>query len=186
MAQIPEKVAEELGPVNTNPRRRSMFRLSLLIFVSGVVLGAAGALLTSQLARWPDRFDHRPPFFHDRQKRDEFVQNYLTERLQLNAEQKEALKAMMEKSFQNLEAIRTEYSPKIKEETERFTSEFASVLTEEQKKLWEEEVRNMRRKFFPGGKDHPRGKDGENGPPPPPILPPEDDGNGPPPPLFPS
>jgi len=177
MAEIPEQVAEELSPPQASPRRRSMFRLSLLIFLCGVVLGVAATLLVSRLTERPDR---RPPFIRDPQKRNQVVQDYLAGRLHLSAEQKDSLKTMMEASFQNLETIRNEFVPKMQAETDRFSAEFATTLTDEQKKIWEEEIRNFHRKFFPRrdkGHNGPHTDNGQN-PPPMPPHPEEQPGDG--------
>lgn len=134
--------------------------MGLVILLSGVGLGIAGTLVYQELTKQPNQ---RPPFMRDRASRNKTLEDYFIQTMRLTPEQVPLLKEKLEKSHKVFESIREEFVPKMQAETDRFSKDFASILTEEQQAIWSEEVKNFRNRFFPHRDKGDRGERGERG-----------------------
>ena len=141
--------------------RWRMAFFGLVILLAGLVIGVSSTLM---LVR------HRPmgpPWG------PEYVSEKMIDRLQhelgLSPEQATKIKPIVKKRMQKLEELRKEFRPKVSEQLKLMNEEISAVLTEEQRRTWED---NWKRRFHwsqrpprPGGPRPAEGPRHRGGPP---------------------
>ena len=120
------------------------------LFVLGVVSGSLGAHL--YYARALDRPPGPPPFFGGR------MGPRLERHLELTPEQGEQLRAILDETRREAEALRRELGPRMREVMQRSEERIREMLTPEQRQRFEELRRQHRRRserFFGGPGERP-------------------------------
>ena len=118
------------------------------LFVLGVAAGGLGAHL--YYARALERPPGPPPFFAD------FMGPHLERRLDLTAEQRQQLRAVLDESRREAEALRHDLAPRMRDVMERSEQRIREILTPEQRQRFAELRRHHRRRsdrFFGGPGD---------------------------------
>lgn len=139
---------------------------SLLILVSGIIIGVGVTLLTSKRLPTPKTLPPGPEYISNR-----MVQRIIHE-LHLDSEQQAQLKPIIQKHMKAIDDIRKEARPQISEEVKQMNEEILSILDQPQKRMWQKNMqqmqdhfKRMRQRRGPGGQ---RGKnqrpEGEFGP----------------------
>ena len=138
---------------------------SLLILVSGIIIGVGVTLLTSKRFPTPKTLPPGPEYISNR-----MVQRIMRE-LHLNPEQQEQLGPIIQKHMKAIDDIRKEARPQISEEVKQMNEEILSILDEPQKHLWQKNMRQMQDHFTrmrqrrgPGGNQRPNGEFGPDQP----------------------
>ena len=133
----------------------------LVIFVAGITLGAAGALLVVKPGR-------RPPL--NPRMAAELTSRRMQEKLSLTPEQVDQIEAILQEHFETLEKLRETARPKISQAFEDMKTKIDAVLTEQQRSDWEEETSRLeqmfrrgmgRRRGGPPGPGRPGGPEGD-------------------------
>lgn len=116
--------------------RWRMAFFGLVILLAGLVIGVSSTLM---LVR------HRPmgPPWGPEYVSERMIR-HLQQELDLSPEQVKKIEAIVEKRMQKLEAIRKEARPKVAEQLKLMNEEISAVLTEEQRRDWQE---NWKRQF---------------------------------------
>lgn len=140
---------EPTPPVAPRPRGWwSLFALSTALFVLG---GIAGAALTLAVIRSnsPWRFD-APPF------RPERIAERLARDLDLTPAQTEEIRNIFRAQHEELQAIRRDAEPRVREVLDRTHALVMAELTDAQQAAWEERYERMRRRMRAPGWQRPR------------------------------
>ena len=114
--------------------------LSLLILLSGVIIGAGATLLLTN----EDKTKPVPPGPEYMSKR---TVDRIVRELNLSEEQRKKLDPIVEKHMKEIDEIRNQARPHISEQLKEMNEEIFSILDEHQKVLWEESVRRMQELF---------------------------------------
>ena len=134
--------------------RWRMAFLGLVILLAGLAIGAS---LTLILGR--GLLEHRP---RGREIAGERMIRNLKRHLQLSSEQAEQIEPILKKHLEALHKIRIEARPKVIEQFELMNDEISSILSEQQKSLWQRHFHRLQRDL------QARPGPGHRGPPPPP------------------
>jgi hypothetical protein len=116
--------------------RWRMAFFGLVILLAGLVIGASSTLM---LVRHGERGHPWGPEFVSKKMVDDLQRD-----LGLSPEQAKKIEAIVKKRMQKLEVIRKEARPKVEEQLKLMNKEISAVLTEEQRRTWEE---NWKRRF---------------------------------------
>jgi hypothetical protein len=130
-------LAEDKSGIVVPKRPLKPVLLSLLILVSGILIGS-GLTFISMQRNIPKNPEPGPEYFSERMMR------HMVHELQLTAEQEEQLEPIIKKHFESMNQIRIEARPKISEEIKQMNEAMLMILTEPQKKMWEDRVQRMR------------------------------------------
>jgi len=147
-----------INPVTHSLHRRKTVRqilLAVVIFVSGIVIGAGGMVLFFQYRVF------RPPAQPKKMAAE--VTRDIQGRLGLSDIQAGQVEAIFAKEFQTMDSIRNEFEAQIDAQRESLITEMEMVLTPEQFAQWRDEFQSRRRRmrgpFPPGpppGENRPR------------------------------
>ncbi len=141
------------------PRGRlRSFVLWALIFVAGIVIGAASSVAYTRHVLLPQVITGTGRF--EPEKATTRVSGRLSDDLDLDEEQSKKVREVVRSHFGRMHAFREELRPRFEEEMQRFRGEMAEVLTDEQFAEWEQHLDHLRREFFP---HQPRGRRGSFG-----------------------
>jgi len=138
-----EKNTTDLKPLPVKSHNLRMAFLSVLILVSGIVIGSAGTMLMSQKKTVIKR-----PAFHP--KMAGAMIRKIGERLDLSDEQHEKVKPIIRSTMVRLRKIQESAQPLIKHEITQMKTQISAELTEEQKVVWKKHVRRIEKNFKPG------------------------------------
>ncbi len=109
-----------------NSKRAAAVSLTVVLFL-GILIGIViDRLIINDLFHPPFERRHRPDFFAD-----------LTRELQLNAQQQDQLKTLLEEVKSKHEALRKSMGPQFHGVRQEFQEKFKQILTEEQKITFE-------------------------------------------------
>ncbi|MCE5187323.1 MAG: periplasmic heavy metal sensor [Planctomycetaceae bacterium] len=144
-------VKDEKNGIAVPKRPAKPLALSLLILLSGILIGAGLTFIIMQ--RQVPKPPPGPEYFSERWMR------HLAGELQLTEEQKQKLEPIIQEHFKVMEKIRAEARPKIAAEIEQMNQAISTILTEPQKKIWEERQQRMREGFGRGPGQRRRGPD---------------------------
>lgn len=162
-AEAPETESDEqadsLPPPSPSPWRQLV--LGLVILVSGIAIGASGALVLGKRMWVPPR-DPMPRELMPR----------MTERLNLTPQQQKQIGQIVKRRLEAVGEIRAEMRPRIGEQMQLMQSEVAEVLDAQQKAEWRRWFREVQRARpgpppgWPRGgpEGGQRGRDGFRGP----------------------
>ena len=132
---------------------------SLLILVSGIIIGAGMTLLVSDSVPDPKTLPPGPEYISNR-----MVQRIIHE-LHLDPEQQEQLKPIIQKHMKAIDDIRKQARPQISEEVKQMNEEILSILDEPQKQMWQKNIQQMQDHFTrmrqrrgPGGQRRGEGR----------------------------
>jgi len=121
--------------------RMAFFGLAILL--AGIVIGVTSTLMLA----WPGQ--------KVRPQGPEFISKGMIHRLQrdlhLSAEQTKKIGAILQKHMQKLDEIRMKARPQIVEDLQLMNEEVSTVLTEEQKQVWQRRFRPLQRQLRPRG-----------------------------------
>lgn len=140
------------------PRRLRVFILWTLIFVAGIIIGAASSVAYTRHVLLPQVITGTGRF--EPEKATTRVSGRLSHDLNLDDEQSKKVREVVRSHFGRMHAFRVELRPRFEEEMQRFRSEMSDVLTEEQFAEWEQHLDHLKREFFP---HQPRGRRGAHG-----------------------
>ncbi len=124
----------------------------LIILVAGVVIGGSSMLIFA-----PKKLIQPPPGPEFNSMR---MIPPLSRDLDLNPEQAEKIKPILDKHMQNLNTIRIEARSEIGETLKQMNEEIGAILSDEQKQLWQRELDRLQGELRPGG---PRRGEGPGG-----------------------
>lgn len=124
------------------PRRRWLtLLLSLIIFIGGVVVGTGGTIAVAV---------HRIQYaIHHPEEAPRRITDRLRSKLSLDAQQADAVYAVVARRQANLQAIRREVQPRVEAELDGAVSEVEGVLRPEQAAKWRQMVRQIREQWLP-------------------------------------
>ena len=125
----------------------------LIILVAGVVIGGSSMLIVA-----PKKLMQPPP---DPEFSSMRMIPPLSRDLDLDPEQAEKIKPILDKHMQKLNTIRIEARSEIGETLKQMNEEIAAILTDEQKQLWHRELDRLQGELRPGG--GPRWGEGPGG-----------------------
>jgi Spy/CpxP family protein refolding chaperone len=111
----------------------------LVILLAGIAIGAASALILQR---------PRPigPFTGPEFVSEAMIRG-LRRQLQLSPEQMEKVESILQKHMQKLHEIRMNARPQIAEQLRLMNEEISSVLTEQQRQIWQERLYRLQRQF---------------------------------------
>ena len=115
----------------------------LIILVAGVVIGGSSMLIVA-----PKKLMQPPP---DPEFSSMRMIPPLSRDLDLDPEQAEKIKPILDKHMQKLNTIRIEARSEIGETLKQMNEEIAAILTDEQKQLWHRELDRLQGELRPGG-----------------------------------
>ena len=124
------------------PRRWLVMLTALLIFISGLIVGAGGATFVI-IRNAQERMRHQeriPPR----------IVGFLRSRLDLTDEQAAKIEQVLRERQSAFQAIRREVAPRIESELELARDKINEILTPEQRAKWEEIFSSMRRRWSMG------------------------------------
>ena len=129
-------------PASPRPRRRTAILIGAFIFICGMLAGAATTFITLD-RMMSQRFKHP-------EKMVEKMVDDLSVKLDLTAEQKTQVTAIMQQNRDNMDKLfREEIRPKVDAEFNALKTNVAAVLTPEQAAKWNDDFEQMRRRFGP-------------------------------------
>lgn len=131
----PEKVDDSLPPARPLPWRQLV--LGLVILLCGIAIGAGGALILGREAL-VHTIRGRDPNPHE-------LTGRMGERLNLTAEQRKRVEAIVSERMGAVREIREESRPRIGEQMQLMQKEVAEVLSDEQKAEWRRWFREVQR-----------------------------------------
>jgi hypothetical protein len=124
------------------PRRRWLtIVLVLIVFVSGVVVGAGGATLV--IVRRTQQAIQHPEIQSER------LAERLTRRLKLRAEQATQVRAILTRRQQALLRIRAEAQPRVRAELMSVRDEVGGVLDSTQRARWDALFEDLSQRWMP-------------------------------------
>jgi len=137
-------------PLKLPKRRRwPVVLISVLIFFSGLVVGAGGA--TFLIVR------HARERMQNQERVPARVAGYLHNKLELTDDQARQVEEIVRERQAAMQAIRREVMPRFEAELDQARENIEEILTPEQGEKWEEVYGNMRRRWMPGrNQDAPR------------------------------
>lgn len=148
-------------PVKLPKRRRWLVVLiAVLIFVSGLIVGAGGA--TFAIIRHAQQRMRHPEYMPER------TVNFLRWKLGLTDEQAAKIEQILREGQAGFQSIRRDFEPRVDAELERARVRISAVLTPEQQKKWEEIYSWACRRWMPGhdgGRERPDRRHHPKGPP---------------------
>ncbi len=134
--------------------RWRMAFFALVILLAGIVIGAASVIIL--LRPKPIGPSTGPEFVSEAMIRG------LQRQLQLSPEQVEQVESILQKYMQKLHEIRMNARPQMAEQLRLMNEEISAVLTEQQRRIWQERLLPLQRQLRPPG---PRRGSGPEGPP---------------------
>lgn len=116
----------------TSPRRRKLqlLAMGLVLLLSGVVIGASGAIVVVRHLALT--------VVQDLDTVPTFLERRFTRTLDLDAEQQRQMKAILDKHHEAFLELRRENRPKIDALIESLDDEIGAILTEDQRAEWRE------------------------------------------------
>ena len=135
---VDDATAKDPGRKRHRVRRGCLWALLLLVvFVSGLVCGAGLAL------RAVRRYVRKP------EERVEHTTRWLDRRLKLTDDQAREVRQILRRQQQDLQQVAREVRPRVVNRLEKTAGQIGEVLDEEQKREWEEIVREFRKRWLP-------------------------------------
>lgn len=142
MNQTETNDSSVIGYIQKVHRWRMAF-FCLVILLAGIAIGAASAIILSR---------HRmivpsngPEFVSERMVRS------LQRRLQLSPDQAEKVESILQQRMQKLHEIRMNARPQITEQLRLMNEEISALLTERQKRIWQERLYRLQQQIrLPG------------------------------------
>ncbi len=131
------------------PRRRRWLTvlLMLALFLSGAVCG--GGLTALHLVRKVRQAVQRP------EERPGRSAEWIARRLDLTPEQRREVRDILHHHAQEMQRIRRDVMPEVREQLKALEEEIAGVLTPEQERRWREITRRTRLQWMPGAQELP-------------------------------
>lgn len=149
----PEAPQESRQPQPPGKRRRWLpVVLGLVIFLSGTVFGACGALMAVR-----NRVLHA---VHHPEEMPPRVAARLRAKLGLSDEQTAQVQQVLAERQQAFQAIRRDVQPKVVAELDRLETDVAAILDEDQRAEWRERFDQLRDTWIPDAPEGPSGNDG--------------------------
>ena len=156
---------EEIRTVNVNqPNAVRLVLLSLIILISGIIIGSAGTMLIQK------KHPQKPAAGPGAAAR---MTHRLQERLDLTEAQIAEIEPVIKVYMDKLREIQEKARPAIREVLDDLKTDISKLLTEEQNEAWKRHLKAIERRFDkhrriqkgPGGGRHRRGPGkGGNGP----------------------
>ena len=115
--------------------------LSLLILISGIIIGAGITLILTGNSATSKTMPPGPEYMSRR------MVNRIVNELKLSPQQQEQLNPIVQKHMKAMEDIRQEARPKISAEIKQMNEEIASILDDRQKEIWQDNIKRMRERF---------------------------------------
>ena len=114
---------------------------SLLILISGIIIGAGVTLITTVNSGTPQTLPPAPEHMSRR------MVNRIARELHLSPEQREHVDPIVQKHMEAMDEIRNQARPKISQELKEMNEEILSILDERQKQIWQDKVKQMQDHF---------------------------------------
>lgn len=114
---------------------------SLLILVSGIIIGASLTLITSGAFNKNQKLPPAPEFVSH-----QMVQQIVRE-LNLSPEQQEQIRPIITQHMKTIDDIRQEARPKINQEVKSMNEKILAVLDERQQHMWRNKMERMQDHF---------------------------------------
>lgn len=141
-------MTSDLPPLTPVRRRRWLtWLLVAAVFVSGLVIGGAGA--TIFIIRRVQYAVHHPDEFPAR------ATARLTRRLQLDAEQSAKVRALLDERVEHLREIRRRFAPEFRSELDGFHADVRRVLNPTQQAEWDRLFSDLETNWLPAPLETP-------------------------------
>jgi hypothetical protein len=148
--------------------RRHLLIFSLLIFLSGLLLGSGGTLIFMRY-----RFVH---IMRNPRQLHENLADHMSHDLALSPEQRDQIRQIVQTRMENMQRLRSQTRPLMDEQYQKMQSEIKALLSPEQATKWERqfgrESLGRRQPWFMNPNQPPEppghGRQGDFPPPPPP------------------
>ncbi len=123
------------------PRRRFRWLRTLLVFIAGIVVGAA--LCVMVIVHRVEHAIHHPEDAPPR------ITKFLTRKLDLSPSQHDQVLAIIRQRQQSLLALRQEIRPKLNTQLDELRIEIDGVLTPDQRTEWEKLYQDTKDRWMP-------------------------------------
>lgn len=153
---------DEKHPQTAAPSPYKPMLFGVLILISGILIGA-GLMYIRMQRHIPRNPEPGPEYFSER------IMRHMVGELRLTPEQRGQIDPIIKQHFESMHQIRMEARPKISEEIKQMNEAILPVLTEQQKRRWQEQARQIRefpregfdRQHGPGQEQWRRGPEGQ-------------------------
>jgi hypothetical protein len=115
--------------------------LLLVIWISGAVVGAGGALIVAR-----QRVLHR---IHHPEEMPAAVVSRLQSKLGLNDRQAEQVETVLENGQREIQAVRRQFQPRLEDELDQLGEEIGAVLDRDQRRRWDDYFLRLRKTWLP-------------------------------------
>ncbi len=132
------------APTHEQPGRQRWWTrllLYLIIFVSGTVVGAGGAVMI--VRQGVIRAVHHP------EDMPRLIAQRMRGVLSLSTEQAEQVEQILRRRQSALQDIRRQYQPQVEAELDEIDRQISAVLTAEQRPSWQQRFRQLRSTWMP-------------------------------------